>query len=89
MHRDERRPGLLGVDADRVRIDDLHPVDRREEGGAAQLALPLARRSSVNFTDSALKSSPLWNLTPLRSLTSHVVRRHELRHLGGERRARS
>src|SRR2546428_382355 len=30
-------------------------------------------RSMLNFADSALKSSPLWNLTPLRSLTSHVV----------------
>src|SRR5260370_21800120 len=30
-------------------------------------------RSRLNFADSALKSSPLWNLTPLRSLTSHVV----------------
>ena len=30
-------------------------------------------RSRLNFTDSALKSSPLWNLTPWRSFTSHVV----------------
>src|SRR6267378_3459315 len=30
-------------------------------------------RSRLNFADSALKSSPLVNLTPLRSLTSHVV----------------
>src|SRR5262245_44697773 len=30
-------------------------------------------RSMLNFTDSALKSSPLWNLTPRRSLNSHVV----------------
>src|SRR2546426_11727139 len=30
-------------------------------------------RSMLNFADSALKSSPLWNLTPLRSLNSHVV----------------
>ena len=33
----------------------------------------LTRRSRLNFTDSALKSSPLWNLTPRRSLNSHVV----------------
>src|SRR5438067_2963506 len=32
-----------------------------------------ARRSMLNFTASALKSSPLWNLTPRRSLNSHVV----------------
>src|SRR5258708_14189260 len=30
-------------------------------------------RSRLNFADSAFKSSPLWNLTPLRSFTSHVV----------------
>src|SRR3989440_9438117 len=30
-------------------------------------------RSRLNFAASALKSSPLVNLTPLRSLTSHVV----------------
>src|SRR5438132_13530354 len=30
-------------------------------------------RSILNFADSALNSSPLVNLTPLRSLTSHVV----------------
>src|SRR5215468_1278009 len=30
-------------------------------------------RSRLNFADSALNSSPLVNLTPLRSLTSHVV----------------
>ena len=33
----------------------------------------LTRRSRLNFTDSAVKSSPLWNLTPLRSLNSQVV----------------
>ncbi len=30
-------------------------------------------RSRLNFTESALKSSPLWNLTPLRSLISQTV----------------
>ena len=34
---------------------------------------PPARRSRLHFADSASKSSPLWNFTPLRSLTSHVV----------------
>src|SRR6266851_2646041 len=33
----------------------------------------LARRSRLNLTDSALKSSPLWNLTPRRSLISQTV----------------
>ena len=33
----------------------------------------LTSRSRLNLTDSALNSSPLWNLTPLRSLTSHTV----------------
>src|SRR5215831_2736164 len=33
----------------------------------------LIRRSMLNFTDSAVNSSPLWNLTPLRSLNSQVV----------------
>jgi hypothetical protein len=37
------------------------------------LLAELATRSRLNFTDSALNSSPLWNLTPLRSLTSHTV----------------
>src|SRR5439155_13709767 len=37
------------------------------------LPCPCARRSSEYFAESALKSSPLWNLTPLRSFTSHVV----------------
>src|SRR5881397_3603184 len=36
------------------------------------LPCPWARRSSVNFAESALKSSPLWNFTPLRSFTSHA-----------------
>ena len=30
----------------------------------------LTRRSMLNLTESALKSSPLWNLTPRRSLKS-------------------
>jgi hypothetical protein len=30
-------------------------------------------RSRLNFTESALNSSPLWNFTPLRSLTSQVL----------------
>jgi hypothetical protein len=34
---------------------------------------PCASRSRLNFADSAVKSSPLWNFTPLRSLISHVV----------------
>ena len=42
-------------------------------------------RSRLNLTESALKSSPLWNLTPLRSLISHTVGASELRQLGGER----
>jgi hypothetical protein len=29
-------------------------------------------RSRLNFTASALNSSPLWNFTPLRSLISHT-----------------
>ena len=29
-------------------------------------------RSRLNFTDSEVKSSPLWNFTPRRSLTSHT-----------------
>src|SRR6266481_9831715 len=33
----------------------------------------LMSRSRLNFTESALKSSPLWNLTPLRSLISQIV----------------
>ena len=30
-------------------------------------------RSTENFTSSAVRGSPLWNFTPLRSLNSHVV----------------
>ncbi len=37
------------------------------------LPCPCASRSSEYFAESALNSSPLWNLTPLRSFTSHVV----------------
>ena len=33
----------------------------------------LVARSRVNLTDSALKSSPLWNLTPLRRTNCQVV----------------
>ena len=33
----------------------------------------LITRSTLNFTASALKSSPLWNFTPRRSLNCHVV----------------
>ena len=36
-------------------------------------SLPWATRSRLNFTESALKSSPFVNLTPLRSFTSHTV----------------
>ena len=36
------------------------------------LSFEVMVRSIVNFTDSPVKSSPLWNLTPLRSLNSHV-----------------
>ena len=36
-------------------------------------SLPWATRSRLNFTDSALKSSPLENFTPLRSLISHTA----------------
>ncbi len=39
---------------------------------ARVLSFPCTARSMVNFTESALKSSPLWNLTPRRSLSSHV-----------------
>src|SRR4026207_65636 len=35
--------------------------------------IPVFTRSRLNFTDSAVNSSPLWNLTPLRSLTSQTV----------------
>jgi hypothetical protein len=45
---------------------------------------PVLTRSRLNFTDSALNSSPLWNLTPRRSLTSHVVG-HQLWQLRGQR----
>src|SRR6266853_2344376 len=34
---------------------------------------PDLTRSRLYFTDSASKVSPLWNLPPLRSLTSHTV----------------
>src|SRR2546426_1916285 len=37
---------------------------------------PPARRSRLHFADSASKSSPLWNLTPLRSLTSQRSEEH-------------
>ena len=70
----EDRPRLLGVDAHRVGIDDLDAVDGREEGGCPGACWPDSpARSRLNFTDSALNSSPLWNFTPLRSLTSHAV----------------
>ena len=37
------------------------------------LSLRATMRSIVNFTDSSVNSSPLWNFTPARSLNSHVV----------------
>src|SRR6059036_3426973 len=36
------------------------------------LPCPCPNRSRVNLAESALNSSPLWNLTPLRSLTSQA-----------------
>ena len=36
-------------------------------------SLASAMRSTVNFTASASNASPLWNLTPLRSLNSQTV----------------
>ena len=46
------------------------------EAGQVSLARVLSfewiARSIVNLTESALKSSPLWNLTPRRSFTSQV-----------------
>src|SRR5262247_4043829 len=44
-----------------------------KEDEPRSLLAGLMSRSTLNFTDSAVKSSPLWNLTPLRSLNSHVV----------------
>ena len=46
------------------------------DGGQVSLARVLSfepiARSMVNLTESAVKSSPLWNLTPRRSFTSQV-----------------
>src|SRR5258708_36635472 len=46
-------------------------VVRREVVGA--LVSGFVARSRVNLTHSALKSSPLWNLTPLRNVNCQVV----------------
>src|SRR5678815_2975881 len=49
-------------------------ISTRSMGRKFELARrPDFTRSRLNFTESALNSSPLWNLTPLRSLTSHTV----------------
>src|SRR6266567_9379803 len=40
---------------------------------ASVFSLEVMARSMVNLTDSAVNSSPLWNLIPRRSFTSHVV----------------
>jgi hypothetical protein len=44
-----------------------------KEDEPRSLLAGLASRSRLNFTDSASKASPLWNLTPRRSLISQVV----------------
>src|SRR4029450_8878077 len=43
------------------------------DGEPRSLLAGLARRSRLNFTDSASNVSPLWNFTPRRSLNSQVV----------------
>src|SRR5688500_11898082 len=50
-------------------------ISTRSMGRKFELARSLESltRSRLNFADSALKSSPLWNLTPLRSFTSHTI----------------
>ena len=45
----------------------------RRNSGAREFAEPsFARDAKVNRTSSAVKGSPLWNLTPLRRLNVHV-----------------
>jgi hypothetical protein len=46
---------------------------RPKDGAPRSLLAGLISRSRLNFTDSASKTSPLWNFTPLRSLISQVV----------------
>ena len=46
---------------------------RPKDGAPRSLLAGFESRSRLNFTESALKSSPLWNFTPLRSLISQVV----------------
>ena len=59
--------GLRQVQLHGERVDDLDACDRGDLALAAGFGSVLAR-SMLNFTASALKGSPSWNLTPSRSL---------------------
>ena len=80
----EGRPRLRGLHAHGVGVHDVDLVDGRGSSSWRR-QLPVFTRSRLNFTDSALNSSPLWNLTPRRSFTSHVVGATSFGQLRGER----
>ncbi len=69
---------------DRVRIHDLHPVDGREERGAAELALPLRQTLERELRRVGVELFAVVELHALAEL--HLPRRgrNELRHLRGE-----
>ena len=68
----EERIGLLGVEHNGERVGRL---DRSTvvKTVATVFALGSYVRSMENFTSAALRGSPLWNLTPRRSLNVQVV----------------
>src|SRR5216683_7119640 len=65
---EEVGPRRVQDEADAIRVNDVHgldPVVQKVRGGAA-----IAREA--DFTSSAVKGSPLWNLSPSRSLNSYT-----------------
>ncbi len=81
----EHRPGLLGVDPHRVGVHDLHPVDRGERRGAAQLVGRVGQTLDAELDRLGGEVLAVVELDAAPQLELPRGRRHQLRHLGRER----
>src|SRR4030095_3677109 len=82
---EEYRPRLLGVDLHGVRIDDLHPVDRRERCRAPQLVGGISETLEAELHRIGVEVLAVVELDTTPQLHLPRGRRGQLGHLGGER----
>ena len=82
----EHRPRLLGVDPHGVGIHDLHPVDRRERRGAPQLVGRVGQALDAELDRVGVEILAVVELDAPAQLELPGGRRHQLGHLGRERR---